>query len=164
MPIWAPAPPIDSGVPAQPANTAPPRRRIITKRAIAVVAGLVLAAVIVSSFLARKSLQASPNKNPVPAVVAPPAPLARPANVPVEVPREPAAAKSGDSGPDDVGNPEFSARETLHGPVRSLWESGRYAEALALVNQVLANNPKNAEARAWKKKVRDAQAAEAALK
>jgi hypothetical protein len=48
--------------------------------------------------------------------------------------------------------------------VRSLWESGRYAEALALVNQVLVNNPDNAEARVWKKKIRDAQEAEAALK
>jgi hypothetical protein len=63
-----------------------------------------------------------------------------------------------------VGNAAFSAKQTLNGPVRSLWESGRYAEALALVNQVLANNPNNAEARAWKKKVRDAQEAEAALK
>ena len=48
--------------------------------------------------------------------------------------------------------------------MRTLWESGRYAQALALVNQVLANDPDNEEARAWKKKIREAQAAEAALK
>jgi hypothetical protein len=48
--------------------------------------------------------------------------------------------------------------------VRSLWESGRYAQALALVNQVLANNPNSESARSWKKKIREAQAAEAALK
>jgi hypothetical protein len=35
---------------------------------------------------------------------------------------------------------------------------------LALVDQVLANNPDNDGARAWRKKIREAQAAEAALK
>jgi hypothetical protein len=45
-----------------------------------------------------------------------------------------------------------------------LWESGRYAEALKLINDVLATDPDNAEGRAWRKKVRDAQEAEAALK
>ncbi len=48
--------------------------------------------------------------------------------------------------------------------MRSYWESGRYALALNLVNQVLANDPANEEARTWKKKIREAQAAEAALK
>jgi hypothetical protein len=52
----------------------------------------------------------------------------------------------------------------LNGPVRSLWESGRYSQAMALVNQVLASNPANEEARIWKKKIHEAQAAEAALK
>ena len=40
----------------------------------------------------------------------------------------------------------------------------RYNEALTLVNQVLVDDPDNAEARTWKKKIRDAQEAEAALK
>jgi hypothetical protein len=74
------------------------------------------------------------------------------------------APKSGESGPDDLGNPQFSARQTLSGPVRSLWEAGRYAAALGLVEQVLASDPANEEARVWKKKIRAAQAAEAALK
>jgi hypothetical protein len=74
------------------------------------------------------------------------------------------APKPGESGPDDLGNPEFSAKQTLNGPVRSLWESGRYGPALALVDQVLANNPTNEDARGWRKKIRAAQAAEAALK
>jgi len=143
---------------------APVKSNIITKRAIIVIAGLILAAGIVGSFLSRQGLRASQDKNLASPVVArPPAP-APPATSPAAVAPEPSASKPGESGPDDVGNPAFSAKQTLHGPVRSLWESGRYAEALALVNQVLANNPNNAEARAWKKKIRDAQEAEAALK
>jgi hypothetical protein len=61
-------------------------------------------------------------------------------------------------------NPEIAARQVLNGPVRTLWESGRYAQALALVNQVLAKDPGNEEARSWRKKIREAQATEAALK
>jgi hypothetical protein len=171
--VWAPPPPpppnpgapVPSPSAQQPPNTAAPRTGLVTKRAITLVAGLILAAVIVGSFVSRKGLQASQDKKSVPVVVArPPAAVALPAKPAAAEPVGPAAAQPGESGPDDVGNPEFSAKETLHGPVRALWESGRYAEALALVNQVLANNPNNAEARAWKKKVRDAQAAEAALK
>lgn len=169
-PVWAPPPPLNPGAPVlspqakQPLNATAPPTRIVTKRAITLVAGLILAAVIIGSFVSRKGLQASQNKNSVPAVVAQPAKVAAPASPAAAKSEEPAAAQPSETGPDDLGNREFSAKETLRGPVRSLWESGRYAEALALVNQVLANNPKNAEARAWKKKVRDAQAAEAALK
>jgi serine/threonine-protein kinase len=137
------------------------------KRAIVVLTGLVLAAGIIGSFVSRQGLRAAQDKNPAPApAVSQPLTHATPANPPGAVPQEPAtaAAQPGESGPDDIGNPEFSAKVTLRGPVRTLWESGRYAEAMALVNRVLANNPDNAEARAWKKKVRDAQEAEAALK
>jgi serine/threonine protein kinase len=180
-PAPLPAPILDQAAPLQAAPVAPPARRPqakqppkpapappqiskTTKRALAAVAGLILAAGIVGSFVSHQGLKASQSKSPAPAVVArPPAP-ATAANPQAVAPQEPAASKAGESGPDDIGNPEFSARQTLHGPVRSLWESGRYAEALALVNQVLADNPNNAEARVWKKKIRDAQEAEAALK
>jgi serine/threonine-protein kinase len=165
QPAPNPAAPVRRPPVKQPVNMAAPvKSNIITKRAIIVIAGLILAAGIVGSFLSRQGLRASQDKNPASPVVArPPAP-APPATSPAAVAPEPSASKPGESGPDDVGNPAFSAKQTLHGPVRSLWESGRYAEALALVNQVLANNPNNAEARAWKKKIRDAQEAEAALK
>ncbi len=63
-----------------------------------------------------------------------------------------------------AGKAESSSKQILSGPVRSLWESGKYAQALGLVNRVLADDPENAEARAWEKKIREAQAAEAALK
>jgi eukaryotic-like serine/threonine-protein kinase len=145
---------------------APVQSNKTAKRAIVFLAGLVLAAGIIGSFVSRQGLRAAQDKNPVPVVVSQPAAHSTPANSQEAIPPEPAAAaaKPGESGPDDIGNPEFSARVTLRGPVRTLWESGRYAEAMALVNHVLANNPDNAEARAWKKKVRDAQEAEAALK
>lgn len=146
---------------------APPKSAKIKKRAIAVVVGLILAAVLVVSFISRQGLRASQNKNAAAPVAGRPLAspqLATPGSTAEEAPRQPAVAKPGESGPNDIGNHEFSAKQTLHGPVRSLWESGRYAEALSLVNQVLANDPDNAEARAWKKKVRDAQEAEAALK
>ncbi len=153
--------------PQPPRPTLPPKSAKIKKRAIALVAGLVLAAGIVGSFISRQGLKASQNKNAaVPAVARPLADpkVATPVAPPEAAPQGPAVPKPGESGPNDIGNPTFSAKQTLHGPVRSLWESGRYAEALALVNQVLANDPDNAEARGWKKKIRDAQEAEAALK
>jgi len=161
-PSKPPVKPLPAPAPVQSNNT--------MKRVVTVLAGLVLAAGIVGSFLSRQGLRASQDKSsdksPAPVVVSRPSAHPTPATTPQVAPQEPAAAdsKPGESGPDDVGNPEFSARQTLHGPVRSLWESGRYGEAMALVNQVLANNPDSAEARAWKKKIRNAQEAEAALK
>jgi hypothetical protein len=61
-------------------------------------------------------------------------------------------------------NPEVSAKQILNGPVRTLWESGRYAQALAMVDKILTDEPANEDAHSWKKKIREAQAAEAALK
>ena len=151
--------------PPQPLNTmAPSAGKKLTKRAIAAVVGLLLAAGIVGSFVSRQRLRGSEEKKAATSVVARPAVAPTPANPAPAPPPATVAPKPGDSGPNDIGNPEFSARQTLNGPVRSRWESGRYAEALALVNQVLANNPDNPDARAWKKKIRDAQEAEAALK
>lgn len=143
---------------------APSAGKKLTKRAIASVVGLLLAAGIVGSFVSRQRLRGSPEKKATTSVVARPLAPQTPANPVPVAPAETAAPKPGESGPNDLGNPEFLAKQTLNGPVRSRWEAGRYAEALALVNQVLANNPDNPEARAWKKKIRDAQEAEAALK
>jgi len=142
----------------------------MTKRVLITTAGLILAFWIINSFVSRQNLRASQNKShavtattaketTTPAATAPTATAAPATAVP-----ETRAPKPGESGPDDLGNPEFSARQTLNGPVRTLWESGRYGQALALVNQVLANDPTNEDARSWKKKIREAQAAEAALK
>lgn len=155
-------------IPAPPPIPAPqPRLSKMTRRLLTAAVGLILAAAFVGSLVSRQNLKASQNKihavNPATTPVAPAAKPAGPPAAPAPVP-ETQAPKSGESGPDDVGNPEFSAKQTLRGPVRSLWESGRYNQALALVNQVLANDPSNEDARSWKKKIHDAQAAEAALK
>jgi len=54
--------------------------------------------------------------------------------------------------------------QILRGEVRQLWEAGQYAQAMHLVDEVLVSSPANSEARAWKKKIRAAQDAEAAMK
>jgi serine/threonine protein kinase len=142
-----------------------PKLGKLTRRLLTMAAGLILAAAIVSSLVSRQNLKASQNKSrAVTAVLKPSVQVVKPPSPPATPVQETRTPKPGESSPDDIGNPEFSARQTLNGPVRSLWESGRYAQALALVNQVLANNPNNESARSWKKKIREAQAAEAALK
>ncbi len=152
-----------------PSAPKPKPKTKIGKGVFAVVLGLVLAIFILGSFISRQNLKASQSKNrPISqaaeAVVQRSAPVAKPQPPPPTSVAKSRAPKPGESGPDDLGNPEFSAKQTLNGPVRSYWESGRYSQALALVNQVLVNDPANEEALGWRKKIRAAQAAEAALK
>lgn len=144
-----------------------------TKRLLIAAAGLILAAVLAGSLVSRQNLRASQNKIPaataaataaVNTVTEPVTPVAKPAIAPAPAAVKVHAPKDEDPDPDHAVSPEVSARQVLNGPVRTLWESGRYAQALALVNQVLANEPGNDDARIWKKKLREAQAAEAALK
>ncbi len=130
------------------------------------VVGLILAAGIVGSLISRQNLQASQNRSHA---VTPASEVVTPVEKPSQVPAPPAVPaarvpKHEEPAPDEVVNPEISAKQILNGPVRTLWESGRYAQALALVNRVLASDPSNEDARSWKKKIREAQAAEAALK
>jgi len=184
-----PAPPPEQASPAPPAPAAPPANKAVRppapgakpatrpaarivppkktgkfgKRALTIVAGAVLAACVVVSFVSRQSLTASQNKSHVSAPVVP-APASSPVITPASAEPAPAASEPAEPPPAAAENLEPSPKQILSGPVRSLWESGKYAQALGLVNQVLAANPDNTEARAWKKKIRDAQAAEAALK
>lgn len=131
------------------------RKRKLTKGVLTTAIGLILAIVIVSSLMSRQNLRASQNKShvitkgtesvlpiskPTPLVVADKTPAEPPAN-----------------------DPELARKRSLS-EARWLWENGRYAKALALVDQVLAAEPTNEQARAWRKKIVDAQAAEAALK
>jgi hypothetical protein len=150
---------------------AQPKNGKMKKRLLIAAVGLILAVGILSSLVSRQNLRASQSKtHATTAEVAPIVPVAKPPALPAAPVSEDLhqnvtrAPKPGESGPNDLGNPEFSAKQTLNGPVRSLWESGRYAQALGLVNQVLANDPTNDDARSWKNKIREAQAAEAALK
>jgi serine/threonine-protein kinase len=126
--------------------------------ALAAILALCLVVIVVS----RQGLRASPQKSatpaaqtkaPAPETKAPEPPPAPPAPAPVV--EEPAAKPA---------PPEPTAGETLRSKVKPLWESGKYEQALKVVNDVLANDPQQAEALAWKKKIRAAQDAEAAIR
>jgi hypothetical protein len=79
-----------------------------------------------------------------------------PQPVPQPVAQTPAAAQ--------VVEVKPAPEAILRGQVKSLWEAGKYSQALGLVEAILAENPTHGEARAWKKKIRAAQEAEAAIK
>ncbi len=75
------------------------------------------------------------------AVTEPVEPVAKPSSPPAPAP-EARAPKHEEPAPEEVVNPEVSAKQILNGPVRTLWESGRYAQALALVNRGFGQRPK----------------------
>jgi serine/threonine-protein kinase len=149
-----------------PPPPAPPKAGKMVKRVLVATVGLFLAAGIVGSLISRHNLRASQYKSHAVEPVSEPAePVVKPSSPPPPAAAAARAPKQEEPAPaDDVVNPEISARMILNGPVRTLWESGRYTQALALVDRVLADNPSDEEARTWKKKIREAQAAEAALK
>ncbi|HYL77719.1 MAG TPA: protein kinase [Bryobacteraceae bacterium] len=141
---------------AKPATT--PKRTSLRKRVLTYTAAAILALGITGTFLSRKGVDASPTPGPAPAPVTQSQPVEAPAK-PAPPPAEPAAAA--------VVNPQpaqpSEEQAQLHS-VKSLWESGNYTPAMRLVNEILAKNPDSAAARSWKKKIRDAQIAEAEIK
>lgn len=138
----------------------------MTKGVVAAGIGLIFAAVLVSSFISRQHLGAAEKRHTASAIAQPVAPAPEVKSVPTAPPSEIAVQKTAEAVPATEPPPiaKISAKETLNGPVRVLWEAGKYGQALALVDQVLISEPANGEARSWKKKIREAQAAEAALK
>jgi hypothetical protein len=54
-----------------------------------------------------------------------------------------------------------SPERILRTRVNSLWEDGKYQQAMQLVDQILAASPDLQEALLWKKKIRASQEAEA---
>jgi serine/threonine-protein kinase len=74
----------------------------------------------------------------------------------------PALAVDTPPAPVETSGPQ--PEQTLRGPVASLWEAGNYVQAMKLVDAILADDPSNAEARAWKVKIRAAQEAEDSIK
>ena len=144
-------------------RTAPPqtsnkfRNRILTAAA-----GAVIAVWLVGSFVSRQSLHATQSKGPVETVA--------PKNSVRDIePQPPAESKAAPEQRVQQKTVETAAKEPsgsqiLRLRVKPLWEAGKYAEAMEQVNQVLADEPSSAEARAWKKKIRAAQDAEAAVK
>jgi hypothetical protein len=140
---------------------------LLRKRIIPIAIAGLLAIGVFGMLLSRQSSQASQRKSEAPAVqnTAAPVPVpiavqpveaAPPQAVPQPVPQTPAVSEVVEVKPlPDV---------ILRGQVKSLWEAGKYSQALGLVEAILAENPTHSEARAWKKKIRAAQEAEAAIK
>ena len=159
------------------ASQGPPKKPIpginaalLRKRMIPIAIAALLAIGLFGTLLSRQSSQASESKSEAPAIqpeiVNPPAPApAATISVPVQsvdvAPPQPAPQPSAGSRVIEVK----PAPETiLRGQVKSLWEAGKYSQAMRLVDAILDENPDQAEARAWKKKIRAAQDAEAAIK
>jgi eukaryotic-like serine/threonine-protein kinase len=176
-----PPAPVPVSAPAQPALAAiktaaqqPPKRTIpgaatglLRKRIIPIAIAGLLAIGVFGMLLSRSSSQASqrkseapPVQNTAPAVPVPiavqPVEAAPPQAVPQPVAQTPVVA--------EVVEVKPAPETILRGQVKSLWEAGKYSQALGLVEAILAENPNHADARAWKKRIRAAQEAEAAIK
>ena len=136
----------------------PRKAATLGKRAMTIAAGAVIAIGIVGSFVARQHLGASPDKSPAPITESKPAVTEPPPQVHAPIPPPVAPAVSPLS--QTRSNPE----QILRAKVKRLWEAGKYAEAMTVADEMLAASPASDEARAWKKKIRAAQDAEAAIK
>jgi len=140
---------------------------LLRKRMIPIAIAGLLAIGVFGTLLSRQSSRASQRESEAPAVqntvapvsvptAVPPVEAAPPQPVPQPVAQTPALA--------EVVEVKPAPEVILRGQVKSLWEAGKYSQALGLVEAILAENPTHGEARAWKKKIRAAQDAEAAIK
>jgi serine/threonine protein kinase len=133
------------------------KRKFRRARVIVYASAAVLTICIVVSLLSRQSIRGSQTNH---------APAASPKiSLPSGV-RSEAVAPRPTASPDarDTSDPKPASDQASLDQVKSLWESGRYGQATELVNTILAANPANTEARAWRKKIRAAQQAEAGMK
>jgi len=121
-------------------------------------AAAVLTICIVVSLLSRQNMRASQTNNHEPAN--PPKTALTGAAGSQTAASNPTASPDASNTPD----PKPAPNPALLGQVKSLWESGQYVQATELVNAILAGDPANSQARAWKKKIRAAQQAEAGMK
>ncbi len=167
VPVVAPKSAVKLTAPAPPLPAAR-RAGHFRNRVITYTAAAVLALVIAGTFVSRQSMRASQAKAPapvpavaqqitVPIVKADPVP---PPQDPAPVVEKPAVEAPAVEAP----VPQRSQEQIHIGRVKSLWELGKYSQAMALVDQVLADNPDSTAARSWKKKIRAAQQAESEIK
>jgi serine/threonine protein kinase len=151
-----------------PATSAPVARRAVRsslfrKRVIVYSIAAVLAICAFVTLLSRPSARASQNKRPIPAAsvrtiepaTEPKAPTPTQPPVATTTATPSAAATSLAAAPDEAA---------LLAQVKSAWQVGAYTRGMRLVNQILAANPDSAEAKLWKKKIRDAEYAEEEMK
>jgi len=151
-------------------KTSFPLPAILRKRMIPIAIAGVLAIAVFGTLLSRQSSQASQRQSDSPAIqpnlAAPAAPVSA---APVPIPAQPVETAQPPAAQTSTASPvvvevQPAPEVILRSQVKPLWESGRYAQALKLVEAILAENPTHPAARAWKKKIRAAQDAEAAIK
>ncbi len=117
------------------------------------------------TFFSRQNMRASQSKAPASAVIQPPsaAPVAaqQVASPPPQLPA-PAAAEALPASDPAPAKP--SEEQVLLTQVKALWATGKYAQAMEKVDELLTSHPDYMDGRIWKKKIRSAQEAEAAMK
>jgi len=178
----APVPQAAARLASAPAPVTPPARspnrnvrraaapKSIDRRIIVIAAGAVLAIYLVLSFISNQGLHAKQTTTAHPAasrraVAPPPGANSDSAVAPVEstpsveAHAEPAAASTSQTPKPPPGLDPAARRD-----IKALWEAGRYADAMVVVDEALEKNPANSEARGWKKRIRASQQAEAAIK
>jgi serine/threonine protein kinase len=132
-----------------------------SKRLFLLLAGAAMGISLLGVLLTRQSTKASPATVQVQTnqpESAPPSakPNEQPQPAALEVQKPPATV--------EPAEPQPKPEHILRGQVAALWDAGRYAQALKLVDTILANDPSHVEARAWKAKILEAQDAEASIK
>lgn len=145
----------------------PTPEKSLKRRIIVIAVGAVLAVYIILNFISHQGLHASQSATPASAATQPTAVSEVKANtgrVPaaVQTPTAPPSQPPSDAEPGQAAPPpeqQFPRQQ-----IKALWEAGNYSEALRLVDDYLVMNPANGEARVWKKRIRAAQEAEAAIK
>jgi len=168
------APPLPTAPPvtvAQPVKRAPAPTPAGSKmRWIPYAIAAVLTFCISLSILSRQSMHASQVKPAATATAhAPSAPQPNAPQVTQPVaspaPQTPAAVAPAEALPATEPAPVKPSEEQVAlNQVKALWASGKYAQALEKVDDFLVDHPENMEGRIWKKKIRSAQDAEAAMK
>ena len=159
FPAALPVTPAPQARPATPPRSNPRKRRLVTFAMGAAMALSMVGVIVVRQNMAAPGGSQKPaaqtraprqTEAPAQPEAAKPTPFVTPAAPAQPVPQEAAA--------------QPAAEQILRAQVRPLWEAGKYAEALRLVEEVLVSNPANAEARGWKKRILAAQEAEADIK
>jgi hypothetical protein len=151
---------------AQPVKRAPAAKPGGSKtRWIPYAIAAVLTFCISLSFLSRQSMHASQVKPAATATVQAPSAPQVPQPVASPSPQTATTVAPAEALPAPESAPAKPSEEQIAlNQVKALWASGKYAQALEKVDDFLADHPENMEGRIWKKKIRSAQDAEAAMK
>jgi serine/threonine-protein kinase len=131
-----------------------------SKRLLVLLAGAAAGILILVVLLTHRSINASPSQDRGQATrsesILPSSKQIEPSPPAIEVPKPPETV--------ETAEPRPQPKEILTGQVASLWEAGKYVQAMKLVDAILADDPSHTEARAWKARILAAQDAEASIK